>query len=455
MKRYVKLFIVFFSTLYMTSCSDFLDVDIPDDQLDESKVFKDDRMATSAVVGIYTKLRNSGFFSGTVNGMGVQFACYSDELEVTTAQAIDYRFFYENAITPSSNAVKSLWDNTYQQIFATNSVIEGISNSQTLTESVRKQLLGETLAIRALLHFYLCQTYGRIPYITSTDYNKNKSVFSVLESEVMDLVVKDLKNSEQLLLPIYPSSERVRFNQLAVQALLSRVYLYQENWELAKQYAETVISSPGYSLETLDKTFLKESKSAILQLKSGFDGSNTAEAPAYIFNTAPAPNLRLSQQLVGAFETNDNRRDHYIRFVGEGTANAHVYKYRTLGNTSTSLEYSILLRLEEQYLIVAEAAAELNNWDLCNEMINVLRLRAGLGNIVISTKETALDAILKERRIEFLCEYGHRFYDLKRRKKLTELVISKPNWQPHFALLPLPENELLLNPNLLPQNEGY
>src|SRR5690606_18172956 len=145
----------------------------------------------------------------------------------------------------------------------------------------------------------------------------------------------------------------------------------------------------------------------------------------------------------------------YIRFVGEGTANAHVYKYRTLGNTSTSLEYSILLRLEEQYLIVAEAAAELNNWDLCNEMINVLRLRAGLGNIVISTKETALDAILKERRIEFLCEYGHRFYDLKRRKKLTELVISKPNWQPNFALLPLPENELLLNPNLLPQNKGY
>ena len=136
-------------------------------------------------------------------------------------------------------------------------------------------------------------------------------------------------------------------------------------------------------------------------------------------------------------------------------ANAHAFKYKTVGNTAVSAEYSILLRLEEQYLIAAEAAAELGEWDTCNEMLNALRFRAGLEEITVSTKETALNAVLKERRVELFCEFGHRFYDLKRRTHLSDLSIVKTNWQPHFSVLPLPESELLLNPNLLPQNNGY
>lgn len=455
MKRYIKLAVVLLSSVYMAGCSDFLDVDVPDDQLDEGKVFEDDRMAASAMVGVYTKLRSSGFFAGTVSGMGVQLGCYTDELEVTTAQTVEFRFFYENVLTSSNTGVKSLWDNSYQQVFAANSIIENIKSSQKLTEGVRKQLLGEALAIRALLHFYLCQTYGSVPYVTSTDYNINRMIKKQPVQEVMQLAIDDLEEAEQLLSPVYPGTERVRFNQTAVQALLARMYLYTESWVLAKQYAQTVISSAGYALETPDKTFLRESKSAILQLKPGFDGGNTSEAAAYTFNTAPAPNLRLSNHLLEAFELGDNRRTHYVRFVGQDMANAHAFKYKTVGNTAVSAEYSILLRLEEQYLIAAEAAAELGEWDTCNEMLNALRFRVGLEEITVSTKETALNAVLQERRVELLCEFGHRFYDLKRRNHLSDLSIVKANWQPHFSVLPLPESELLLNPNLLPQNNGY
>lgn len=444
------------SSVYMlVGCSDFLDVDVPDDQLDEGKVFEDDRMAASAMVGVYTKLRNSGFFSGTLSGVGVQLGCYTDELEVTTAQALEYRFFYENVLTPSNTGVKSLWEQSYQQVFAVNSIIEGIEGSQKLSDGIRKQLLGEALAVRSLLHFYLCQTYGNVPYVKSTDYNLNKVVKKISVGEVLNLALNDLLEAEKLLLPVYPSGERVRFNQVAAQALLARIYLYMENWSMAKQYAEKVIASAGYTLEAPDKTFKKESKSAILQLKPGFDGGNTSEAAAYTFNAAPAPNLRLSQELLTAFEMGDNRRMHYIRFVGQGVENAHAFKYKVMGNTAVSAEYSIVLRLEEQYLIAAEATAELGEWDVCNHMLNALRLRAGLEEITVSTKETALNEVLQERRVELFCEFGHRFYDLKRRNRLLELVVPKPNWKEHFNLLPLPENELLLNPNLLPQNNGY
>lgn len=455
MIRYIKLTVALFLSVYLAGCSDFLDVDVPDDQLDEGKVFEDDRMATSAMVGVYTKLRSAGFFAGTVSGIGVQLGCYTDELEVTTAQTVEYRFFYENALTSSNTGVKSLWDNSYQQIFAVNSIVENIGSSQKLTEGVRNQLLGEALAIRAVLHFYLCQTYGSVPYVKSTDYNINRIMKKQPANAVTQLAIDDLKEAEQLLSPVYPSGERVRFNKVAVQALLARMYLYMENWVLAKQYAETVITSLGYALETPDKTFLKESKSAIMQLKPGFDGGNTSEAAAYTFNAAPAPNLRLSTHLLEAFEEGDNRRTHYVRFVGQDMANAHAFKYKVMGNTAVSSEYSIVLRLEEQYLIAAEAAAELGEWDTVNDMLNALRLRAGLEEITVSTKETALNAVLQERRLELFCEFGHRFYDLKRRNRLSELVVPKPNWKEHFILLPLPENELLLNPNLLPQNNGY
>lgn len=439
----------------LAGCSDFLDADVPDDQLDEGKVFEDDRMAASAMVGVYTKLRNSGFFSGTLSGMGSQLGCYTDELEVTTAQALEYRFFYENVVTPSNTGVKSLWDQSYQQVFAVNSIIEGIEASQKLSESVRRQLLGEALAVRALLHFYLCQTYGNVPYVKTTDYNVNRVIKKISVDEVLNLAVKDLTEAEQLLLTVYPSGERIRFNQVAAQALLARIYLYMENWTMAKQYAETVITSTGYILESPDRTFKKESKSAILQLKPGFDGGNTFEAAAYTFNTAPAPNLRLSQELLNAFETGDNRKSHYVRFVGEGSSNAHAYKYKVLGNTAASYEYSVLLRLEEQFLIAAESAAELAEWDDFNELLNALRSRAGLEEVVISDKQTAVDAVVKERRVELFCEFGHRFYDLKRRNRLSVLSGVKPNWRSHYAQLPLPENELVLNPNLLPQNNGY
>jgi hypothetical protein len=61
-----------------------------------------------------------------------------------------------------------------------------------------------------------------------------------------------------------------------------------------------------------------------------------------------------------------------------------------------------------------------------------------------------------ERRLELFTEFGHRFFDLKRTGRLEqELSIVKPQWKKINQLLPLPESELVLNPNLNPQNDGY
>ncbi len=72
------------------------------------------------------------------------------------------------------------------------------------------------------------------------------------------------------------------------------------------------------------------------------------------------------------------------------------------------------------------------------------------------TQAELASAILEERRKEFFTEQGHRWLDLKRTGTADAVLsVKKPGWDSKDVLWPLPENELLLNGNLLPQNTGY
>lgn len=436
------------------SCDDFLDVQTPKDQLDTRKVFTDNRTATSALTNVYSNMRKAGFLSGGTNGIGYLLGCYTDETEVITTESSDPKSFFDGSVTSSNLTIKGLWSNTYSQLYMVNNVIEGLNVSQGVSENVKNQLLGEALAIRGILHFYLTQTFGDVPYIKTTDYGINKVITKIAVADVMRYAIEDLKQAEALLEEKYPSTERVRINKTVVHAFLARLYLYTENWQLAKQYSELVISNPIYVLENLENVFLKDSKSAIWQFKPEIEGRNASEAESYIFEALPPPYVRASYFLINSFEINDLRKTLWLKFVEE-SENAHAYKYKTKGNSSPSKEYSVIIRIEEMYLIAAEAAAELGDLQTCNVLLNLIRYRANLPTLSVSNKIEAVEAVLKERRVELFCEFGHRFYDLKRKMQLNDLLITKPFWKIYFDRLPLPENELLLNSNLLPQNAGY
>ncbi|HCC95646.1 MAG TPA: hypothetical protein DEQ26_15250 [Flavobacteriaceae bacterium] len=104
------------------------------------------------------------------------------------------------------------------------------------------------------------------------------------------------------------------------------------------------------------------------------------------------------------------------------------------------------------------AEAQINNGNINAgiEFINQIRERSGLSKInKIRSKEEAIDWLLEEKEKEFFSEFGHRFIDLKRNNRFNQLQLIKPNWKSFHNVLPLPQKELLLNPNLNPQNEGY
>jgi starch-binding outer membrane protein, SusD/RagB family len=449
--------IILFFALF--SCDDFLEVDLPTSQLNTPFVFENYATANAAMVDIYAKIRDNGIISGNNMGMGASLGAYTDELDFFGQPTLSLNFFFSNTVLPTTATIETWWNNSFNNIYAANTIYESVEDSETLTQDNKNQLKGESLFIRALIHFHLVNLFGDIPYITSTDYRQNQSVARLSKQEIYNFIILDLENAKSLLPDNYFGGTRVRPNKSVASALLSRVYLYNQNWAEAANEASFIINqSEMYSFPaSLNNTFLIQSQSTIWQLLPQASNRNTLEGATFIFLTAPPPSLALSEELLSAFELGDQRKLNWTKQVTNSNGTwYHAFKYKQRTNTSSSQEYSIIFRLAEQYLIRAEARARQGETITAMEDLNIIRTKAGLPASTANTQTDILQAIMQERKVELFTEFGHRFFDLKRLDKLdAELNLTKPGWSTYMKNLPIPQRELLLNPNLLPQNNGY
>src|SRR5690606_36702575 len=118
--------------------------------------------------------------------------------------------------------------------------------SNSLLPETKNQLMGESLFVRAFLHFYLTNQFGDIPYIKTTNYEINSEVSRMPISEVYNLILEDLNLSKSLIGISYSSELRTRPNQLVVTAFLARVHLHMWNCEEAKTESIILISNSLY-----------------------------------------------------------------------------------------------------------------------------------------------------------------------------------------------------------------
>ncbi len=443
---------------FLVSCSDFVEVDLPKNQLSTPSVFEDPSIADSAINGVYYQMRTSGLMSS--EGLNVSMGVYTDELNY-------YRFDQEEAlenyqnhtVRPDNPIVESFWNDSYTQIYTVNAIISGVEGSVSLTLEKKNQFKGEALFVRAYLHLLLVELFGDIPYITGTDYTVNRDVPRMPKVLVYSNIITDLNLAIDLLPESDFSGEHVRPYTAVAEAVLARAYLYSGQWALAETMANRVIVKFGALEPDLNKVFLKEASGTIWQFKPNEEGNNTKEGARFIFTTTPPFDVTVSDLLLDAFESDDLRQSSWLKEVRNTTGTEswyHAFKYKEQDNTESSVEYSVQLRLAEQYLIRAESRAHQGDVTGAQADINAVRNRAGLSNTLANTLNELLDAILQERRVELFTEQGHRWFDLKRMGKAAEVLREiKPNWKDTHILLPIPDEELTLNPNLLPQNDGY
>jgi len=444
--------------IFCAGCESFVEIPLPDTELNTSFVFEDVATAEAAITAIYASLRDEGLLTGKVSGISHQLGVYSDELTYYgPSENLSYQFYLNN-LSASDTRMESLWNYSYEQLYAANSALEGIRQSSALSEEQRTFLTGEALFLRGLIHFYLVNLYGDIPYADSTDYNQNSTSARMESTTVYQYIIEDLQTAVKQLPTAYHSPDRVRPNRAAAQSLLARVYLFQGDWQNASNMASAVLNQTDrYLLESPALTFLKGSTSTIWQLSPSQVGYNTHEASTFIFTAGPPPQSALSEDLVAAFSNEDLRKDAWIRSIHDASETWYMpYKYTLNLYEGSGMEYSKVIRLAEVYLIRAEARVQFGDLIGAVEDLNVILNRAGLEKSLATTKEAILEQIYLQSRLEFFTEHGHRYFQLKRRGALdAELSNIKPGWNSTDILWPIPDSEISLNPNLNPQNPGY
>lgn len=443
--------------MILNSCKKFTDIDNPTDQLNSDLVFADSSTAVSTVTGIYSEmLTGRNLFSNSETTLYGGLS--ADELYFYTPGTRDE--FTKNQITQANHFTidNAFWKPAYKNIYAANLAIEKLAASQQLSVSLKKQLTGEAKFIRAFCYFHLVNLFGDVPLITLSKYQDAAISPRAASAEVYSQILLDLNDAKMLLSPKYVSMERVRPNKWTAAALLSRCYLYIKRWQEAETEASSIIASGDYFLESnLNNVFIKNNTEAIWQLMPVRPGANTYEALEILpLSNFSSPTYLLTSRLRNSFENGDNRKLAWIKSrVFNNDTVYFPYKYKMSNNPILSEYYSVF-RLAEQYLIRAEAEVNQNKITEAVADINFIRNRAGLPNTSANSSQLLKQAIEKERQAELFCEWGHRWYDLKRTGRANDVLsILKPGtWQPTDILWPIPQQEINLNPSLI-QNPGY
>ncbi len=476
MKNFIYILICILVLILNQGCRKFVELEAPETLVVTENTFANDETATAALLSIYASISDGDFSPYVVaNFTGL---C-ADELKTASS---NYNGVYQNALSKTSGPTQVAWTLNYKWVYQANAVYEGCNQSKTLTPAVKKQLIGEALFIRAYCHFYLVNLWGDVPLVTSTDYSINATLSRSLSSEVYLQIIADLKEAYNNLNDNYvasnsvsTSTDRVRPNKATAAALLARVYLYSGRFAEAETQAGAIIGNKAaYNLVDLNQVFLKNSKEAIWQLQKALPSANNAvtqEAYNFVLTNVPVDGIRgsssISMQLLNAFDSTDKRRSSWIGKFTNTRVSPNVdyyfpYKYKVDVSTNLS-ECSTPFRIGEQYLIRAEARAQQNNLAGAVSDVDVIRKRADIQLLTdvnpLIGKEELLKVILKERQRELFCEYGHRWFDLKRTGVINDIMVDvapskQSTWSGYKQLWPIPENETNLNTNLR-QNDGY
>jgi hypothetical protein len=486
----IAAFVILITTVVqLFGCRKYVEVGTPSTKIDAESAFRNDAGAAQFLIGIYTEL------SRTPQNGSMISTCWLPELSADNLSLFDvngnrsYGDFYQNALEPqyasAGGSQGSYWYNGYKIIFEVNTAIEQLTGNTRLTPKITQRLLGESLFLRAFLYFYLLNFHGEVPLILTTDYRQNAVIKKSDVEVIYAQILADLQKASELLDINYVSGDavnisedRLRPNLIAVYALQARSHLYMKEYSAAEAAATKVITQAGYGLTTLDATFLKNSSETIWALQPVEIGLNTYMARLFLlpsgtpnFNDFP---MYASTSLVNSFEPGDGRKTTWLGMVKDDSGKDIYYpaKYKRgyINQSKDIAEFTIVLRVAEQYLIRAEARNEQNNAAGAIADLNMLRnKRRSLSTVDVPNPLPALannlvqaqlrPIILKERRVELFTEFAHRWFDL-RRSGTIDVILAKENeekkgtWESYKIYYPVPQYDIITNPGIT-QTPGY
>ena len=192
----------------------------------------------------------------------------------------------------------------------------------------------------------------------------------------------------------------------------------------------------------------------------------------------------------GSMEMFEGGKDAGSVQNGYSPTGYHLRKYvqeRTSFNPSSKASYKhhwVVFRYAEILLSYAEAMIEtFDNPDYTDDefkysaswALDKVRQNAGMPKVTVKVKRMFVEELRNEWRVEFAFE-DHRFWDVRRwnigaetqreiygaairmdgdNLTYAQKLVSSRKWHSRMNLYPIPQSELLKNPNLNPQNKGW
>ena len=445
-----KLYLAFFIGIiacFVMACGDFLEEYSPDKSYVRGYSDLDELLVGEA----YMECRNPIYMYDTPNEVYWPYIHYmADETEIETSSAFRgsgyyghlYLFGYycwQQDVTKDFNG-NSRWDDSkdwetlYKFINITNTVLSLIDEQEAVTNEDKlevSRIKGEAYFLRGAYYFTLTNLWGQ-PYAPSTastdlgvpiklsEFIEDRVYVRASVQECYDRILEDLLAAEECLRDV-PEGEVTRAGYTATCLLLSRVYLYMQNYEEALKWAKVSV----------------ERHPALIDLNNfGRDTSDflSIDSPETIFTmgsyavsknvTGARGEWKISDDLYNSFSDDDLRKTMLI-CVHPWYTIPLERTWTTAKTYDADFKYgdcyisdNFLMRSAESYLNLAEAAACLGGEHTAEalEAYNTLRRNRfpeGYTDVTGLSGADLVAEIRNERRRELFLE-GHRWFDLRR-----------------------------------------
>lgn len=503
MKKYNIASLLVFLIL-ITSCEKWVDYNPHDDykttELDYLKTETDYR---TMVVSVYTPIQwlNQTVPVGDIASDN-SVSGGENASDVLGLQQID-----DYTMTSVNSYIEEFWKASYEGINRANYLHQYKDQNlagETVDFAGKDALFGEVYFLRAYYYFTLVKIFGDVPLFTEyrLGLSDSKTLPRSPKADVYAQIELDLTNAISVLPPT--QTQKGRITKYAAQALLGKVYLYEEKFTEAAAMLDNVITPNAFSLVAdFASIFLASGENGP---ESVFEIQYTNNSPYYNWSgtTRGQGNLSVqqcgirgingsddmpyaagwstnlpTQELANAYSAGDIRKaatimdieayknanpSYNITYTVAPYKNTGLYNQKYLprkGETSGQVELNYLnnfrtIRYADVLLMAAEAynRATTPNDTKAQLYLNQVRRRAfavtDASKDITSTGTALKQAIWNERRLELAME-GDRFFDLVRTgqaaTKISGFVTGKNE------LFPIPYQEVEISG--LEQNPNY
>jgi len=442
----------------LSSCELAKDIDDykPQNKLTESNVLVDANSAESCLAGIYSNVRTQ-FIAESWETIPSLYGLSATH--APSRQGGAEAQFANNEVKVDNMLLNNFYLRLYSSINSCNFFIEDLpaANLPDLSETRKKEMLGEARFVRALMHFGVLRLWGQFYDINSElgivvntlPARDNKTYSRNTVKEAYDLILADLDFAAKNC----PQKECYYASTYAAKALKARVLLYMKNYAGAAALAKDVIENGPYVLETsFEDVFTNGIASNELIYSIYYNPTEYSSAgDLYRFNIKPSSYLSNLSTAEG-----DLRYPSVIMKPSPYKNGKYPNPIYELGGNPI-----YFLRLAELYLIYAEAEARRDggNIALASELMNKIRTRSGLSPKKTTGKSELLEAIRVEKVLELATENGEEWFDLVRytvEGNIADIKTIKPTLtSKDLYILPFPSNALNGNKGKLKQNPGY